>query len=44
MVMAEIVGAFATLHMPGSPGQVKQEGPESETGRLFDAVRDHLKP
>jgi hypothetical protein len=39
--MAEIVGAFATPHMPGSPGQAEQQ-PQSETAQLFRAVRQHV--
>src|SRR5579862_3358258 len=38
--MAEIVGAFATPHMPGSPGQA-QQNPQSEVAQLFGAVRGH---
>ncbi|HLG72271.1 MAG TPA: extradiol ring-cleavage dioxygenase [Chloroflexota bacterium] len=39
--MAEIAGAFATPHMPGSPGQAR-ENPQSETAQLFGAVRSHI--
>src|SRR5690242_3274655 len=39
--MAEIVGAFATPHMPGSPGQAEQN-PRSEVAQLFGAVRQHI--
>lgn len=39
--MAEIVGAFATPHMPGAPGLAEQQ-PQSETARLFGAVRGHI--
>jgi len=41
--MAEIVGAFATPHMPNSPRQVEREGAGSEVGQLFQAVRDHVE-
>ncbi len=39
--MAQIVGAFASPHMPGSPGQVERE-PNSEMAQLFGTVRQHL--
>src|SRR6266700_139702 len=39
--MAEIVGAFATPHMPGTPGQVDRD-PQCEVGQLFGAVREHV--
>ena len=39
--MAQVVGAFGTPHMPGSPGQVERD-PRSEVGQLFGAVRDHV--
>jgi Catalytic LigB subunit of aromatic ring-opening dioxygenase len=39
--MAEIVGAFATPHMPGSPGQA-QQNPQSEVAQLFRAVRENV--
>src|SRR5438132_13515011 len=41
--MAEIVGAFATPHTPTAPGSVAREGPRSETGRLFQGVREQLE-
>ena len=40
--MAEIVGAFATPHMPGSPGQAERQ-PQSDTAQLFGAVRSHVQ-
>jgi hypothetical protein len=40
--MAEIVGAFATPHMPGSPGLAEQH-PGSDTAQLFGAVRSHVR-
>jgi protocatechuate 4,5-dioxygenase beta chain len=41
--MAQLVGAFGTPHTPLFPLQVAQEGPGSETGQLFGAVRAHLE-
>jgi Catalytic LigB subunit of aromatic ring-opening dioxygenase len=40
--MAEIVAAFAVPHMPNAPAEVDRLGPESETGRLYAAVREHV--
>lgn len=40
--MAEIVGAFATGHAPGAPGDVARRGDESEYGKLFAGVNEHV--
>jgi hypothetical protein len=40
--MAEIVAAFGVPHMPNAPAEVARLGAESDTGRLYGAVREHV--
>jgi hypothetical protein len=41
--MAEIVAAVGVPHTPAFPGLVAREGRDSETGKLYAQVREHLE-